>query len=294
MVVANAPKLANIASMPPEDLHPAAQQSRRISDAGWLRLIFLPVFLLGAGFFFVVTLRPLCQMIDSRHWLETPCVVESSQVITHQGDDSTSYSLEVVYHYDRDDRLHTSRRYDFVAGSWSGYHAKQAVVARYPPGRETVCFVNPKFPDQAVLHRGWQPEMGMGGLGLLFAFAGGLVLAFAGKITQPHALTEPRAGAFSKASGRSAPRLEISPHYKCCGYLAGALLWNGFIGFVAYFLFFVEEPEKVATGPKLIIGLMLLVGVFLLIEAFTRLFALIKPRTPPTEEAPAGLQRRRR
>ena len=261
--------------MPPDALHSAAQRSRRISDAAWLRLIFLPVFVLGAGVFFVVTLRPLCQMIDSRHWLEMPCVVESSQVVSHQDDDSTSYSLEVVYHYDRDDRRYTSRRYDFVAGSWSGYHKKQAIVARYPPGRETVCFVNPNSPEQAVLYRGWQPEMGMGGLGLLFAFAGGLVLAFAGKITQPHSPAEAQASAFNTAGGQSAQKPEYSPHFKCCAYLVGALFWNGFIGFTAYFLFFVEDPEKVETGPKIIIGLMLLVGVFLLIEAFTRLFALI-------------------
>lgn len=279
--------------MPPDDLQPAAQRVRKISDTGWLRLVFLPVFLLGAGFFCVVTFWPLCQMIASRRWAETPCVVESSQVIAHEGDDSTSYSLEVVYHYYRGEQRYTSRRYDFVAGSWSGYRAKQAVVASYPSGRETVCFVNPKAAEQAVLYRGWQPEMGMGGLGLLFAFAGGMVLVFARQITRPHSLTEANGGAGAAAGEHAATRPEYSPAFKCGRYLLGALFWNGFIGFIAYFLFSVEDPGNVATGPKVIVGLMLLAGVFLLIEAFTRLFVLINSRAHRASQT-VGSKRRRR
>ena len=135
--------------MPPDDRHPVAVRVKSISETVWLRLFFVPVFLIGAGFFSVVTFWPLWQILDARHWQETPCVVESSQVVAHQGDDSTSYSIEVVYHYCRAGQPYTSRRYNFVAGSWSGYRAKQAVVARYPSGRETVCFVNPKAPEEA-------------------------------------------------------------------------------------------------------------------------------------------------
>ena len=89
------------------------------------------------------------------------------------------------------------------------------------------------------------------GFGLFFALAGGLGLAFAGTIAR------------AKTTG--------APHGKSLRTLIGALLWNGFVGGIACYLFFVEDREEVATGPRIIIGLFLLAGMRLLVEGCTQL-----------------------
>ena len=252
------------------------------NGAHWLRLFFLPFFLLGTSGFFVLTVRPVLQVLAARHWQETPCVVQSSQLIYEQGDDSTSYRVEVVYHYTSAGQSFTSGRYSFVPAAFpSGYRSKQAIVDRYPSGRETTCFVNPTASSEAVLNRGWLPEMGMGALGLLFALAGGLGLIFAGRIA--------RSGSRTAAPHAGGPLIlspENEPFRPFIRILLGALGWNGFIGFIAYFLFFVEDRADVPLGPRIIIGLFLVAGLFLLIDAFTRFFALFHPRVQITVQNP--------
>ena len=149
--------------MPPDSPPALSERANAASGAGWLRLFFVPFFLTGAAFFGVVTVGPLLLIRASRDWPATPCVVESSRVIFHQSDDGNraTYSIEIVFHYTVAGQPRTARRYSFVVGAWSGLRAKEAVVAAYPAGREAVCFVNPKAPDEAVLNRDWQPEMGM-------------------------------------------------------------------------------------------------------------------------------------
>jgi hypothetical protein len=238
--------------------------SPRSSATLWLRLIFLPIFLAGMAFFTTATVRPLLQMFAARDWKQTACVIESSRVVTHQGDESTSYSIEVAYRYAWADRHYTSLRYSFVAGSWNGRRRNEAIVQQYPAGKETVCFVNANAPAEAVLNRGWRPEMGMGVFGLLIAFAGAIGLAFAGPVLQNKPPGTVRNDHSATISG---PKNPIRPLH----LLIAALFWNGFIGAIAYFLFFVEDREDIATGPKIIIGLFLLVGLALLWSALSQL-----------------------
>ena len=65
-----------------------------------------------------------------------------------------------------------ANRYSFMGGSSSGYAGKQAIVSRYPPGAQVICYVDPTDPTQAVLERGFTPIMLLGLLPLLFIAAG--------------------------------------------------------------------------------------------------------------------------
>lgn len=57
------------------------------------------------------------------------------------------------------------------------------MVAELPPGTQTICFVNPNDPSEAVIQRGWVPEMWWGLLPIPFLLFGiGLLLVAIGVI----------------------------------------------------------------------------------------------------------------
>ena len=58
---------------------------------------------------------------------------------SHEGDDSTTYSVDIVYRYEVGGRTYRGNRYDFLGGSSSGYEAKQRVVDAHPVGATVTC-----------------------------------------------------------------------------------------------------------------------------------------------------------
>jgi hypothetical protein len=86
-----------------------------------------------------------------------------------------SHRAEVRYVYELAGQGHTGTRVKRVDGATTHEERAQAVVATYPVGRQTVCFVNPNAPEEAVLKRGsrgalysiWFPLLFVvGGLGV--------------------------------------------------------------------------------------------------------------------------------
>jgi hypothetical protein len=133
-------------------------------------------FLLFAGFgllflipFFV---KPAVQVLAARDWQAVPCVVLESSVASHQGDDSTTYSVEVLYEYEVDGQTIQGDRYQFMGGSSSGYEAKAEVVAALPAGAETTCYVNPEDPFDSVMERGFTGSFLFGLIPLVFIVVG--------------------------------------------------------------------------------------------------------------------------
>jgi hypothetical protein len=199
-----------------------ANRSKRQLGSGCLRLFFLPFFLIGVGFFYGLTIHPALKILAARSWVETPCVIDSSEVQSHSGSKgSRTYSVGITYHYFFADQEYKSDRYYFGSGSSSGWKAKNAVVQKYPPGKETVCFVDPNKPSEAVLNRGWFGELGFGAIGLLFALVGGLGISSAGECPAMP-LPPPRRTAFQ--AGRCRPARP-----KCC--VPSTRRWRGFSGF---------------------------------------------------------------
>jgi hypothetical protein len=145
----------------------------------WQAVLFLLLFLVGSGAaLHLVFLRPVFKMLSARVWPAVPCVVISSEVRSHSGN-GTTYRVYVFYGYEFNGREFKSDTYDFMGGSSSGYEGKRAVVARYPPGTKAVCYVNPEEPAEAVLERGFTPDLLFGLIPLVFMFFGafGLVAA---------------------------------------------------------------------------------------------------------------------
>jgi hypothetical protein len=162
--------------------HPESPQpiSDRAGPAWGQRLVylfFLVFLLVGSGLFYGLFLRPLIKILSAKQWPAVPCVVISSEVKSHSSDHGTRYSVNILYRYEFKGREFKSNGYDFMSGSSSGYSSKQAIVSRHPPGTQTLCYVNPDDPTEAVLERGFTPVLWFGLIPLVFVLvgAGGLI-----------------------------------------------------------------------------------------------------------------------
>lgn len=236
-----------------------------------LGLVLSVVFIVVGGvlaYFFLV--RPVGKVLAARAWPAVPCVVESSEVREHSGDDGPTYSVEIAYRYDFTGREWKASRYDFMGGSSSGRRGKSEIVAQYPPGSERMCFVNPSAPGEAVIVRGFTPLVGL--LPLVFIIVG--VVAFVSALREKN----PALRAGHPPTGPLVLKPSLGPLTKFFGTLAVALFWNGITSVFVYQV--IEEwrsgsPEWFLTVfliPFVTIGL----GMFFFAGKF--LLALGNPR----------------
>ncbi|MES2570745.1 MAG: DUF3592 domain-containing protein, partial [Verrucomicrobiota bacterium] len=160
---------------------PLSEQAGQRSPVLFLRIFGLVFFLIGCSITYLLLFKPLLLVVKSRNWKATPCKVVSSRVMTHSGDDGNTYSVEVRYAYEVDGRNYQANRYSFATGSTSGYAGKKAVVSRFPPHSDAVCYVNPADPTDAVINRQLSKELWFGLLPLAFVIAGAYILGAAPK-----------------------------------------------------------------------------------------------------------------
>jgi hypothetical protein len=139
--------------------------------------------ILGCVSLYILGVRPLWGIVQASAWVETPCTVIASELKEHFSTDGDSpgwtYSIQIVYKYEFQGRTYQSDRYDFVTVSSNTNVAKRrGVVREHPPGKQTVCFVNPANPAEAVLQRGWTSEMLWGLFPIPFVLIGLFGLIF--------------------------------------------------------------------------------------------------------------------
>jgi hypothetical protein len=148
----------------------------------WMVYLFFGAFF-GLGFllFVFITVRPLWRIQKAKSWPEVPCRVESSHILTHHGDKSDTYSLDILYAYEFNGKHYKSNRYHFMGGSSSGYKGKRKIIEQFSAGKETVCYVNPADPYTAVLNRGFTSDLWFGLIPLLFTIIGAAGLIYTAK-----------------------------------------------------------------------------------------------------------------
>ncbi len=105
---------------------------------------------------YFIIMKPVMYIIDAKNWKETPCTIISSEVkeTTVRGKSSTStyYYPQIVYTYKINGRTHRSNRVTFIDGARDFSYAYDVVKA-YGTGKQTVCYVKPSSPEEAVLDR---------------------------------------------------------------------------------------------------------------------------------------------
>ncbi len=134
---------------------PGRLHSFRNKRLGQIGVIFLGMIFLAAGLLMTYhfSYRPISKLIRANSWPELPCKVVSGTVQSHDSDDGTTYSVDILYEYSFGGKTYRSNKYDFLGGSSSGHSAKQEIVERYLSMQNPVCHVDPADPGQAVLEK---------------------------------------------------------------------------------------------------------------------------------------------
>jgi hypothetical protein len=220
----------------------------------WLLGLFFSVFLtVGVLATYSFSLKPWLGVWAARTWVPVTCQILSSEVKSHSGE-STTYSVAISYAYTYDGREYTGSRYNFTTGASSGRKAKKEIVARHPEGTETLCYVNPDNPQEAVIERSRVRDWGFGLIPLVFVLvgAGGVWFAIMGPRKKPGAhergqvswrpareekfsrtvATSEEFSAEDTGGDRGGP-VELKPVESRVGKLVGvlvfALFWNGIV-----------------------------------------------------------------
>ena len=119
-------------------------------------LIAVPVAIFGPWLFYRASVKPVVMYLDAMSWRETPCTILSSRL---NGKEDEVSQVDILYTYAVDGQVYRSNRYHFAGvGSSEEREEKQAVLARYPSGSRTTCYVDPDDPAKAVLHRSFSLE----------------------------------------------------------------------------------------------------------------------------------------
>jgi Protein of unknown function (DUF3592). len=199
----------------------------------WGTWLFGGVFAgVGAAVLVFWFLPMLVRSLDSLNWTETPCTVISSQVKSHRGKNGTTYSVEIFYRYQFEGREFKSNSYRTFRSSSSGREAKAKVVAKYPPGAKSVCYVNPKNPAEAVLVPGvgWGALLGL--LPLIFLTVGIFIIWAGWKKPSSESPDASLGSPGTVSAADMEPRVlepRSPPHLRFGGTLIFALFWNGIV-----------------------------------------------------------------
>jgi hypothetical protein len=241
---------------------------------------FFAVFALaGAAGMYFLLIRPALKMLDARDWNAVPCTVISSRVKSHSSDDGTTYSVDILYSYEIHGREFRANRYNFVGGSSSGYDGKAKVVAQYPPGASSICYVNPEDVNDAVLHRGFTPVMWFGLLPGLFLAIG--VAGMCGKLGTFGARSAPALSPAAPGEGAVMLKPKASPFAKFLGGLFFSLFWNGIVSVFVVHVIGMWRTGR-GGGEKWFLTLFLipfvLIGIGLVFFTIHSFWGLFSPR----------------
>ncbi len=266
---------------------------------GCLIVGFFGIFaIVGLAAAYFLTWKPISRIVAAREWVETECVVVSSDVEAHQGSDSTTYRVDIHYTYEAEWQTYDGHRYDFSVGSSSGYDGKARVVESLPPGSEASCYYNPLKPSESVINRepgsylwwGLFPlpflAVGLGGLiASLFSLKSGGAHPGRGAGRQPTARPKPRGFHASSQSSGSGSRgtlvleTQASPTTKVIGTLVFAILWNGIVSLFVFGDFTSSFGESwFAVVPILFLTPFVLIGIGLIGLFFYMVLAWFNPR----------------
>ncbi len=225
-------------------LRPRPISTRKGNSMGPVGMfLFSSVFvILGLGLFVGLTVSPTWRWYQAQGWEAVECTILSSEVRTHRGSDSTTYSVAITYRYDyppgeSNAHSYTSDQVDFSSGSSSGRQAKADIVAQYPEGSPATAYVDPQAPENAVLLREFRLGYLIGLLGLVFTAVGIGVFLFG------H--TGAGVGALSRQISRTegdytfnSQSIELHPTQgrlkSFVVFLIFALVWNGIILLVSF------------------------------------------------------------
>ncbi len=255
---------------------------------------FFVIFaLVGIGVLIPLFIMPMIRVLDARDWQSIPCRVLRSEVRSHDSDDSTTYSVHILYEYNVNGKTYRTDRYSFMGGSSSGYKRKRLIVDRYPAGSNASCWVDPAQPTEAVLFRGFSPMMWFGLIPAVFLLVGvgGIVGVMRRKnrvqdhVQQPDWLRDMSSIQYASGNlyaanlGTGDGPVELKPKCSRRGKLTGilifAVIWNAVVAFMVM----TRLPNGPATPvPLIILVIFAGVGIACIVGVIYQFLALFNPR----------------
>lgn len=179
---------------------------------------------------------PMSSYFAARSWQQIPCTIQESRLGRATGPkrDGRESRIEVTYTYSLRGREYSSSRYDLLgAYTTTDQREKREILARYPKGTRTLCWVNPENPQEAVLKRDFSADYLVGSLFSLFIPAG--LVAIGWSLSQVFGVQK-RLNRRRRARRRETPEQDDGPRKlkrrvpitrTVIGGAVLAVIWNG-------------------------------------------------------------------
>lgn len=271
---------------------------KRSGDAppGCLALFFLLFAVVGGAILWFLLLRPTMRVLAAQSWTPVDCTVVESRVEESSGDDGSTYKAVVKADYTFDDHKHQAP-YDFSGSVYtSGYDGKAEIVARYPVGAHTTCYVNPDRPEESVISRELVGSYFFGLTGLFFFLPGIIgffwVLGGGTKSSSVAVKLDPGApfGVANPQGDVSGPvelKPKVSPLGKLVGLIVASVIWNGITWTIAWFA--VIRAQEREGCVVVFLAVFALIGLLLIYGMLRQVLVLFNPR-PRLTLSPASLK----
>jgi hypothetical protein len=144
------------------------------------QIFFSTFFVVGFGMMIPFFFRPWLQCRAAASWAPTSCVIDHCTLVEKGGRKGHTYGLDVAYSYNFEGRKFMGHRYDFFTGFTSSRGWREKVCQGLTAGKQTVCYVDPAAPGEAVLSPDLSSDAWFALIPGIFAAigAGGLVGTF--------------------------------------------------------------------------------------------------------------------
>ena len=208
--------------------------------------------------------------VKVRNWVETPATLHSCTLSSHQSggrNRGTVYCPQVSYTYSYAGREYTGETFDNIGGASSFFRVEKAKVDRHPAG-ETVVWVNPERPDEAVLERAMRPPWFLCMFFCVFAVVGLSIAFFLARTLLSRLHPEPERSFFMQPLKPSMPN-EIK------GLAFFAMLWNGIAWTLATMAFSDIGPRDMRDFgnlfPLIMVSIFPLIGCGMVVKVLWQL-----------------------
>jgi len=147
-----------------------AQMSSRGTQLFCSLFIVIGLVAVGVGVWLLI------KSLRAEQWPVADGIVQSAEMKSHSGDDSTTYSAEVTYAYQVAGATYTAGKVAIGQMSASAEYA-QGILNRYPVGKKVSVHYSPGDPSDAVLETGIHGGIWIClGVGTAFTLFGGMFL----------------------------------------------------------------------------------------------------------------------
>ncbi len=158
------------------DMEKSSNKDGHVPEAG----IGLLAVVFALFFASIFLFYPAWKTSQAEGWKAVPCRVISGELVRgrsssgRHGTSRTTYKAEIRYSYSFNGREYESDQVCFLHSASNHVERHQDFLKRFPAGSERSCFVDPEFPSEAVLDRGFNGNLWGAGFALLVALFGGI------------------------------------------------------------------------------------------------------------------------